>query len=366
MPGEKILIVDDEPRIRDLCARVLEKEEYEVDLAKDAESALDLLKEKSYNLVFLDLKLPGMNGLELLKRIKAEHPGMEVIMITGYATIETAVKAIKLGAYDYVTKPFDIHLLRLVTQRCLEKQRLYNEINGLKEYDRLKSEFVSNVSHELRTPLTSISGAIELLQRRMKDETETKLLSVTVNNTRRMINLVNELLDFSKIEKNVLKLKIEKVSLPRLINEAIDDLKTLAAEEKVTIAADLPEDLPEIEADGERLRQVFINLIGNALKFTPEGGKISLNVKRDTLHERDFVKISVEDTGLGIAPEWQEKIFESFRQVDSSLTREYAGFGLGLSIVKSIIESHGGRIWVESELGKGSKFIFTLPVTRKS
>lgn len=277
MPTEKILIVDDEAPIRDLCARVLAKEGYAVDLAKDAKLSLDLLKEKSYNLVFVDLKLPGMDGIELLKRIKVERPATEVVIMTGYATIKTAVEAIKLGAYDYITKPFDIALLRLVTHRCLERQRLYDEISGLKEYDKLKSEFVSNVSHELRTPLTSISGAVELLQKRIKNETGTKLSEVLVNNTRRMINLVNELLDFSKIEKNVLKLKIEKISLTKLIAEVISELKTSAEEKKIAIARDLPEDLPEIDADKERLRQVFTNLINNALEFTPRGGKITVN-----------------------------------------------------------------------------------------
>lgn len=363
MPGEKILVVDDEPQIRDLCARALEKEEYEIDLAKDAESALDLLKERDYNLAFVDLKLPGMDGIELLKKLKVDHPSTEVVIITGFATIETAVKAIKLGAYDYITKPFDIHLLRLVAHRCLEKQRLYNEISGLKEYDRLKSEFVSNVSHELRTPLTSISGAVELLKKRIKDETGAKLSEVLVNNTQRMIKLVNSLLDFSRIEKGIIKLEIEKISLAKLIAETIAELGTLAEKGKVAIATDLPEDLPEIDADKERLRQVFTNLIGNALKFTPEGGEITIEARKQEIKEtREQVEISVSDTGIGIAPEWQEEIFNSFRQVNSSLTRKYDGFGLGLSITKSIVEAHKGKIWVESELGKGSKFIFTLPV----
>ncbi len=228
------------------------------------------------------------------------------------------------------------------------------------ELDRLKSEFVAVVSHEVRTPLTSIKGSLELLS----DENffplqpkQKELFAICSANVDRLVALISDILDFSKMEANKLTLHIEPTDLAPLLDEVIDRVQAIADMKKQNVVLRCPSALPLVMADGLRLVQVLNNLASNAVKFSGDGTTIAL----ETMELPDAVQISVVDQGVGIDPKDVPKLFMRFQQLDSSSTRTAGGTGLGLVISKGIVEQHGGRIWVESAIGKGSRFCFTIP-----
>ncbi|MFA5859558.1 MAG: ATP-binding protein [Elusimicrobiota bacterium] len=351
-----ILVVDDEEPIRNLCKRVLVDENYSVEVAENAQRCMELIRTEYFNIILTDIKMPGINGIELLKQVKEKHSQTEVIVMTGNATLETAIDAMRAGAYDYILKPFDIIQVKLVVKRCLEKQRLASELVELKELDRLKTEFLSNVSHELRTPLTSIQGSISLLSDMETNQEKKRLFNIYQKSTERMVKLVTDLLEFTKIEDCTLNLKKEKVSLTAIIREAVAKLTPLVKEKNIMLTLSLNNDAL-VKIDPDRIAHVITNIVDNAIKFTPAKGEITIQTEQQT----DCIMVSVTDTGIGIIPENHKKIFQYFHQVDGSMTREFGGTGLGLAIAKNIVEAHNGKIWVTSELGKGSTFVFTLP-----
>jgi signal transduction histidine kinase/CheY-like chemotaxis protein len=243
----------------------------------------------------------------------------------------------------------------------------------VKELDKLKTEFVSNVSHELRTPLMSISGAIELLTGELENTNPSmvNLLNICKRNSNRMSNLIQDLLDFSRIESGTIAILKKSVSLEGLVNETVSELGPIITNKKIRLKVyNFPSNIPLLQADPDRIKQVLINLINNAIKFTPETGEVTVNAELITepcagQTDKSFVEICISDTGIGISPEDQKKVFDKFYQVDGSTTRNAGGIGLGLALTKRIIDLHNGQIRVESELGKGSRFYFTLPVEKQ-
>jgi two-component system, NtrC family, sensor kinase len=230
----------------------------------------------------------------------------------------------------------------------------------LAEANRHKSEFLANTSHELRTPLNAILGYTELIQDNIYGDVPDKIREVldrVQSNGRHLLGLINDVLDLSKIEAGKLALSIAPYSMQEVVNTVIASTEALAAEKNLGLRAVIHDGLPPAEGDERRITQTLLNLVGNALKFTDAG-----EVVVEAAPGNGAFEICVADTGPGIAGEDQQRIFEEFQQVDSSSTRKKAGTGLGLAISKKIIELHGGRIWVESELGKGSRFRLTLPV----
>lgn len=230
----------------------------------------------------------------------------------------------------------------------------------LKEVDRMKSEFFSLMSHELRTPLTSIREGTNLfLEGKGGEVTEKqrKLLTIISEESNRLIRLVNSLLDLSKLEAGMVPFHITGNDLPPLIDRTLDELMPLAESRNISLEK-LIKEIPQVAMDSERIREALRNLIGNALKFTPPGGSVRVVVRRTD----EGVHISVIDTGPGIPREHIGGIFEKFRQVSPADSRRLQGTGLGLAIVKHIVHAHGGRIWVESDVGQGSTFTFVLPV----
>lgn len=239
---------------------------------------------------------------------------------------------------------------------------IMRDITREKKIEQLKADFVSNVSHELRTPLTSVKGAVELILSGAEGavpDSQKELLNIVRNNAVRLIKLISELLDISKIESGKMQMEIKPGDLAPVLKSVRDEMNPLAAKKRITLRLDLPERLPYADFDDQRIRQVLTNLIGNAIKFTPDEGTIVVS----SAVQGNEVRISVADTGMGISRENHDMIFEKFRQVDSSSTRAAGGTGLGLSITKSIIEAHHGRIWLESELGQGSTFHVAIPVS---
>jgi signal transduction histidine kinase len=231
----------------------------------------------------------------------------------------------------------------------------------LKELDRLKSDFVSNVSHELRTPLTAIKGAVDLVLREVAGpltEKQTHYLIRVRSNTQHLAGLINDLLDLSKIESGKIEMKSSRVSVGGLVHEVVETLRPVAAEKGIALDATTPEPSIMVWADRDKINQVLMNLIGNAIKFTPAHGTVTVSASRNG---NDDVQVSVADTGPGIALNEKEKIFDKFYQVAEVDGVKPKGTGLGLAICKALVELHRGRIWVESERSRGSTFSFTLP-----
>jgi len=256
------------------------------------------------------------------------------------------------------TELFNSHqdLEQRVKERTLELARLNEELNRL---NRIKSDFVSAVSHELRTPLTSIKGYASILMAGKLGEVppaQKERLEKINKHADNLTHLVNNLLDIARIESGKIQMDIKDVAIKDIIDSVVDIITPQVKEKSITLKVNL-KTLSSIKADPGQLERVFINLLGNAVKFTPEKGKITISSEE----KKDCVEFSVEDTGIGIPKDALEKIFEEFYRAENALDQNVKGTGLGLSLVKKIIEAHKGKIWVESELGKGSKFIFTIP-----
>jgi signal transduction histidine kinase len=248
-------------------------------------------------------------------------------------------------------------LVANVNQMCEELGRVYEQLEAASKH---KSQFLANMSHELRTPLNAILGYTELILDNIYGEMPEKARAVLERlqaNGRHLLGLINDVLDLSKIEAGQLTLSLDEYSLSDVVHGVISAVEPLAAEKRLTFKAEVAPDLPIGHGDERRLSQVLLNLVGNAIKFTDKG-EVAIRARATN----GAFTVAVRDTGPGIAGADQAKIFEEFLQADSSITRKKGGTGLGLSIAKRIIEMHGGRIWVESEPGKGSTFYFTLPV----
>lgn len=546
----RLLVVDDEENVVEILKDLFEENPYDVDTVTTGESALDALASHRYDLLLTDINLPGVNGLEVVKAAKEADPEMVVIVITGYASTGTAIDALRQGAYDYITKPFDLWEVDQIVARGLQSRRLLEENRRLvqdlraaneelrqhkeelrekveiatrnirtlyeigkdlnasldvqatlefivrqagtltgarmgllfrggdnqgafeakvgigaaeslvgrtargvgsdgviariaesqsplrletgdpqslgesfltelqasmllavpllhkgtlmgvlilldktqgsftdedqdlldsfasqaalalanaelyetaRELDRMKSEFVAVVSHEVRTPLTAIQGSLELVLDQRFFEMQPKmreLLAICQTNVGRLHVLINDILEFSKLEASRLRFAFAEVDVIEVAEEALASMESIAEPKKIQLALVRTDPPAPILADRTRVGQVLTNLIGNALKFTPRGGDVSLEVAG---REDGGVLFTVSDTGPGIRAEDLGKLFQKFQQLDSSHTREEGGTGLGLVISKGLVEGHGGRIWVESEVGRGSRFCFTLP-----
>ena|GEM_PF-2301152 len=236
----------------------------------------------------------------------------------------------------------------------------------LQEANRVKSDFLANMSHEVRTPLNAIIGFSELLQDELPGtltESQRENVQYIVDSGRRLLTLINDILDLSKVESGKMELQLEKVSLTEVLDAALVMQKGKAMKHRIALCLDLGSEADiDIEADGWQLKQIIFNLLSNAVKFTPDGGAVSLAARK--LTETEEIEISVSDTGIGIQEDDLPRLFRQFTQLQTPYTKKYAGTGLGLALTKKLVELHGGRIWVESEFGKGSRFAFTLPLQR--
>jgi signal transduction histidine kinase len=265
--------------------------------------------------------------------------------------------------------PASVELFSLLCQQlatALEEARLFHELDERTEQlavaSRHKSEFLANMSHELRTPLNAIIGFSEVLAEGMfgeVNEKQTEYLGDILESGRHLLSLINDILDLSKIEAGRMELETTDFDLPSAIENALILVRERVSRGGITLAQTIDERLGMIRADERKVKQVLLNLLSNALKFTPEGGRIDVRAAVDN----GMIEIAVADTGVGIAPEDQKAVFEEFRQVGTA-AKKVEGTGLGLALARKFIELHGGRIWVKSQVGVGSTFTFTLPVRR--
>jgi signal transduction histidine kinase len=244
--------------------------------------------------------------------------------------------------------------------------RLFNEIHEKSEQlqiaNRHKSEFLANMSHELRTPLNAIIGFSEVLQEHMfgdMNEKQEEYINDIHGSGKHLLSLINDILDLSKVEAGRMELELETFDLPGAIDNALTLIKERAGRHGIELSSTVDPAVGEIKADERKFKQILLNLLSNAVKFTPEGGTISV----EAVPVGTMVEVSVSDTGIGIAPEDCDAVFEEFRQVGSDYTKKAEGTGLGLALTRKFVELHGGKIWVTSVVGKGSTFTFSLPVT---
>jgi signal transduction histidine kinase len=269
-------------------------------------------------------------------------------------------------------EPEIVNLLQtFATQSALAIQnaRLFREIENksreIEAANRHKSEFLANMSHELRTPLTAIIGFSEVLSQKVfgeMNDKQSEYMDDIISSGRHLLSLINDILDLSKVEAGRMDLDLTKFDVPMAIENALILIRERATRHGIKVAQHIDEQMGEIVGDERKFKQILLNLLSNAVKFTPEGGRINL----DAALIKDSVEISVSDTGIGIAPEHQETIFEEFRQVGTDAAKKREGTGLGLTLTKRFVELHGGTIRVESVIGKGSTFTFTLPLNREN
>ena len=486
----KVLVVDDEKDIREGVARILTRMGYAVLTAGQGDEALKILEKERVELAILDLKMPGMDGMELHQRIRAIDEKVIVIIITGYATIETAIEAMKQGAYDFIPKPFEPEHLRIVVRRAHEKLRLTAEaealqaerartlmdldteksrirtivealptavvvtntagevvlmnpaflksldlesttsagkklesyvadpgfcemmmklsrgesdpggeaptyeltvsgnkylmargqsvisennecmgavvtfanITSLKMLDQLKSEFVAKVSHELRSPLSTIHEQLAMVLKEAsvhETDVDQHLIERAKEKTHGLISLIGDLLDLSRIEAGGVSHNIQPVQVDELLKSIVEFLNARATSKNQQLSFELTgEGLPTLNADPMALESIFGNLIANAINYTPEGGTIVVKAQKT---DDGSIQVQVTDTGFGIAPKYHDQIFERFYRVKDDNTRYITGTGLGLPIVKGLVDAMNGEISLDSDVGKGSTFTVVLP-----
>ena len=518
----KILIVDDEPGVLLTTRAILQQEGYDVEAAASGLEALEAIRQRHYDLVLTDLKMPGVDGLGVLTEVRKRSPLTVTVMMTGYGSVNSALDAVQLGAYEYLLKPIEVEDLKQAVRRSLERKRL-SEIDALyriswtvtqsqdpatmageisdavrgvlgldyaclltrdddvwrgsdampldqaldsvslrralqrglivtdqdheeaatawaqsqnirsfalvpgivgshlvcvlcahnrqqpyefhasaarflqglasqtalalenaelirelkhnnenlaeanrklQELDKLKSNFLSVATHELRTPLSVILGYNAILQESLQDrldDSERQTLTESIAACKRLIRLVNSMLDVTQIESGKMKMDFAPADLRRVVNGVAALFQQEARSRRLHLQVEAPARPLRVEVDAERIEQVLINLVGNAMKFTPAGGAISLRVRHHA--ETQQVEISVQDSGIGIAPEDQARIFDEFAQIrHAQAPGSHEGSGLGLAIAKRIVEAHQGQLRVSSSPGHGSTFSFSLPI----
>lgn len=528
-PKATILVVDDEPNVLLTVQAILQTEGYETEGVADGAKAIEVVRQRQFDLVLTDLKMPGVDGLGVLAEVQRSAPSTVTVMMTGYGSVDSAIDAIRLGAYEYLLKPVDVPELKAAVVRALERKRfseidtLYrlgqvlssaNEVgeisrqvcesvkrflgvehaqlvmldrsgpvpeyrplmlvskqenlssvlsyptmvdrlsrgevitdqncpekvrdwsresgiesfafqpgiaagslvcvleahNGgspyefhasalrflggvasiaassiqnalliaeltknnrevaaanekLRDLDKLKSQFLASATHELRTPLTVLLGYNTMLAESLEDrltEEERKTLAASVSACRRLIRLIDSMLDISQIESGKMAMKFSSTDVGSIIVDVAALFRYEAAKKRIGLQTLVPKNLPRVPADAEKIQQVLINLLANALKFTDSKGSITIEAR----HEKRSgnLEISVCDTGPGIAPEHHEAIFQEFFRVDDDGNGSGKGAGLGLAIAKRILQAHRGEIHLESEPGKGSKFVIKIPI----
>ena len=372
----RILVIDDEEGIRAGCRRALEPEGYIVETAATGQEGLRRFREGNFDMVLIDVVLPDMRGVDLLAPILEKDPDVVCVVITGYATVELAVQAIRSGAYDFLSKPFTADVLRMTVAQGLERRRLTLEARRLQKIeeearelarakeelerlDRFKTTFMLTVAHELRAPLNALQSFLwAILKGYIPPEEQQEVLGRAVQRVQELLELVDDLLKLAAAKSEKGLEKREPVSLADVL-EKVAPLFQKEAEAKGLAWAVEVRARPVVRADPDQMAQVWSNLISNAVKYTPAGGRV-----RVALEERDGWAIgTVEDTGIGIPPQDLERIFEEFYRTPQAKEVAPRGTGLGLPLVKQILEAHGGSITVESEVGRGSRFVFRLPVS---
>jgi signal transduction histidine kinase len=363
--SSRVLIVDDNDDDVEMIRRCLDDDATEIRGVTDSTQAERVFTEFEPDLILLDLHMPQPDGLEILRRLRDARGRLgflPVLVLTGDVGPVARNNALDLGADDFLTKPLDRNEVVLRVRNLLATRRLHVEL--ARAY-RHKSEFLASMSHELRTQLSSVIGFSELLlsdtSDRFDEPRRRKFLAQINSSGRYLLDLTSDILDLAKIESGHITLRLEPVMIVEVAHGVIRTMEPLASKKAIRIKADLAA-AGQVQADAGKLRQMLLNLVSNAVKFTPEGGHVTIGARRLA----DTVEISVSDDGIGIVESEFEHLFEEFRRVDSDISREQQGTGLGLALTKRFVELHGGDIRLASEVGKGSVFTLSLPLAARS
>lgn len=375
--GGLLLVVDDDADNREVLSRRLERQGHQTVAAASGREALGLLGGQGFDLVLLDLMMPEMDGFEVLRRIKADPAlaSTPVVMISALSEIESVARCIEMGAEDYLPKPFNPTLLRARVDASLRDARarareaqlndvLKDNYEKLRQAEGMRDDLTHMIVHDLRTPLTSLLTGLQTLEL-LGDNLNTdqnEMLEIATNGGQTLLGMINDLLDVSKLEDGSLKLDYAPVEPLSLVHRATSQVALLTREKGINLITDVSPEIKTFSGDEDKLRRTLVNLLGNAIKFTPVGGTIAVVARK--AENEDAIFFSVQDTGEGIPKEAFGRIFEKFGQVESRKAGRKMSTGLGLTFCKMAVEAHGGRIWVESELGKGSQFNFTVPLQK--
>ena len=356
----KVLVIDDEENICKSCAEVLQDDGYAVTTFTKPNDALKYLRDEDIDLVLLDLKMPEADGIEVLKQLRAHHRETLVVVITGYASVETAVASLKLGAFDYVSKPFTPDELSLAAKRAFEHKRLVADYRKMNEQRLMRSEklasigrLAAGIAHEINNPLTSVLTFSSLLLRKAETGDQKEKLEIIVKETTRCRQIVRDLLNFARQGEP----KKEECSINQVIENALSLTKNQlkVSETRIALQKELGE-VPLLQLDPNQMIEVFVNITINAIDAMPQGGELRMTTC--LAQGGKSVEIRVSDTGHGISKENLEKVFDPFFTTKDA----GKGTGLGLSVTYGIIDRHNGTIDVESEVGKGTTIIIKLPV----
>jgi len=474
----RILVIDDEARIRDACRLVLSEQGFDVETAADGDKGLALIQDAHFDIILVDLMMPGLSGMEVLSSVRENHPDTIVIVITGYATLEHSIEAMKKGAFDFIPKPFTPDQLRTIVEKGIRYNRalqdiadtqsrlkttvdrlsdgvlvsdrnrrvvlvnpaflhligyhgeavngssidelragtelvgmieetltmpadtyteiteelswksgddtrillakctpfrnrnretigtvtVLNDITALKQLDRMKSDFVSLVSHEVRSPMNSLMMQIQVILDGLAGDLTDKQREILTRAYQKMEGLtemVSELLDLSRIESGLISREKEQMDFSALLREQVDFHTAGAADKDISLDLAIDGTLPAVFANKRGMEEVLTNLITNAIKYSPNGSSVTITARM----ENEYLRLVVQDNGFGIPEEDLERVFDRFYRVKDENTRTQQGTGLGLSLVKSIVESHHGSIKVASKLGEGTAFTILIPTT---
>jgi signal transduction histidine kinase len=360
----RILVVDDEPYIVKLIHNYLIGPDFEIFTAGNGIEALDQVERIEYlDLVILDIMMPHLTGYEVCRAIREQYSLFElpVLVLTAKSRSADLVEAFDAGANDYLRKPFEVSELRARTKTLTRLKRLTSANDILQEAIELKNQFIEMTIHDLKNPLNVVSGMAQLMKMELDENSEHhEYLGLIEDSSALMLNLVNELLNAARIESGKLSLKKEDRSILKLLDQALEKNlpNAIKKEQKINFNADIDETFM-VPFDILRMLEVIDNLISNAIKYSPKGNEIDVSIVHNT---PTTVQIIVKDYGPGLTEEDKTKIFGKFQRLSAQPTGDESSTGLGLSIVKQLVDLHEGNIWVESTYGEGAAFIVELPL----
>ncbi|HEY7163384.1 MAG TPA: response regulator [Candidatus Binatia bacterium] len=349
-----ILIVDDELGPRESLKMILNPY-YNVHLAERGLQAIDILEKAPIDLVTLDLKMPGLTGINVLEKVKQRDPDIEAIIITGYGSLDTAIEGLRLGAFDYISKPFDVnHILSLV-RRALERRRAKAKLR------EVKSDFLSNVSHELRTPLSVVVGFVYLLLNQVigkLTEEQQRVLETVYRNSEELLELIDNVLWMTSLNSGDTGAMIDEFDAREIVQESVKRYDQLLHDKKLRLSLEVPDERLSILSDRAKVERIFQNILNNAVKFTTEG---EIKVKARHSSDQLGVEFEVSDTGVGIEKSKMAMIFEPFQQADKFADRSCSGLGLGLTVARRMAQLIGGTVQITSTPGAGTSVTMRFP-----
>ncbi|MCP4591471.1 MAG: response regulator [bacterium] len=355
-----IIVIDDDETMRRACQAALRRTGYKVETYADGPSGLRRIEEIGASLLVVDLKMPEMGGMEVIERVKKIDPDLVVIVITGFATVSTAVESMKGGAYDFIPKPFTADELRVIIARGMEHHQLVTESKRLRQEKEAQArKFVTFVSHQLQSPLGAVQQYLDVLCHQAGDSISPEHLKWIARSGKKissMLEIIGDWLTISKVEGGQLATERIPVYWKGVLAEVLETHAVAARERRITLSDELPDELPPVIGDPIGLRMVLSNLVGNAVKYNRPDGEVRVIGEADD----STVTLSVIDTGVGISAEDHSRVFEEFFRSKGEDAAVQSGTGMGLPICQKIVEELCGRITLTSEPGVGSTFSVVL------